>query len=148
MALLGGVLFVCTFNRVRSPMAAGLMRRLYGDAAPIDSCGLILGEDVDPFAAAVMAEIGVDLSDHSPKRLADVVGQGRYGTIVALSQDAWLKVETADPAAIALCWPTADPTEGDGSRDTRLEAYRMVRRSLEARIVEQFGAPLAATGGR
>ena len=63
-SLPGAVLFACNYNRVRSPMAEGLMRLIYGDRVYVDSCGLKAGEGVDPFAAAVMDELGVDISRH------------------------------------------------------------------------------------
>jgi protein-tyrosine-phosphatase len=132
------VLFVCTFNRVRSPMAAGLMRKLYGETVRVDSCGLAPGEEVDPLAAAVMAEIGVDLSDHEPKRLDDLLETGWPGAVVALSADAWQEGQGAG-GKDAINWPTPDPTESEGSRETRLEAYRLTLRDLESRILACFG---------
>ncbi len=135
------VLFVCTFNRVRSPMAAGLMRRLYGADVQVDSCGLEPGEDVDPLAAAVMAEVGVDLSEHLPKRLDDLIAEGRFGQVVALSDEAWGCVQGKINGSLALCWPTPDPTESEGSREMRLEAYRLTRQHLQALILDRFGPP-------
>jgi protein-tyrosine-phosphatase len=135
------VLFVCTFNRVRSPMAAGLVRRLYGDAVRAESCGLAPGEDVDPLAAAVMAEIGVDLSAHLPQRLENLIDEGEFDLIVALSADAWTHVGASIGGIAALHWPTPDPTEGEASREMRLEAFRLTRRELEARIIDRFGPP-------
>ena len=137
------VLFVCTFNRVRSPMAAGLMRRLYGAEVTVDSCGLEPGEEVDPLAAAVMAEIGVDLSEHMPKRLDDLIAEGRFGQVVALSEEAWGCVQARINGGVALSWPTPDPTESEGSRDMRLEAYRLTRQHLQALILDRFGPPEA-----
>ncbi len=132
------VLFVCTYNRVRSPMAAGLMRRLYGEAFRVDSCGLEAGEEVDPLAV-VMAEIGIDLTGHQPKRLDDLMADGRFEQVVALSEEAWLQVSGAADSAIS--WPIPDPAESEGSRESRLEAYRLTRQALQRRILEQFGAP-------
>ena len=49
----GAVLFACTANRVRSPMAEGLMRAFYGSQVFVDSCGVAPKEELDPFTAAV-----------------------------------------------------------------------------------------------
>jgi protein-tyrosine-phosphatase len=137
----GAVLFVCTYNRVRSPMAAGLVRRLYGDAVRVESCGLEPGGEVDPLAAAVMAEIGVDLSAHQSRRFDALKDEG-FDLLIALCEGAWPSVSAAaGPAAQAECWPTEDPTQGEGSRETRLEAYRLMRRALERRITDRFGLP-------
>ena len=132
------VLFVCTFNRVRSPMAAGLMRWLYGDKFNVNSCGLHAGEAVDPLAAVVMAEIGVDLAMHRPKRLDDLLGDKRFTEIVALSEEAWPRVEAVGDARVEH-WPISDPAESEGSRENRLEAYRLARQALQDRILEHFG---------
>ena len=66
------VLYVCSMNRVRSPMAAGLTRKLYGDALQVDSSGLHASEEVDMMAAVVMQEVGVDLLDHRPRPMEGV----------------------------------------------------------------------------
>lgn len=68
----GAVLFACNHNRVRSPMAEALMKLMFGDRVFVDSCGLRLDDDddPDPFAVAVMDELGADLSRHRSKTLA------------------------------------------------------------------------------
>ena len=66
----GAVLFTCNFNRVRSPMAEALMKLAYGTAIFVDSCGLKAdpGEiGMDPFAAVVLQELGIDPASHRPK---------------------------------------------------------------------------------
>ena len=136
------VLFVCNLNRVRSPMAAGLTRKLYGGAVVADSCGLQPGEAIDPMVVAVMQEIGVDLVEHQPRGLADFKAAA-FERIIALSHEAFARAQVfaAGSSAPVACWPTEDPTGGEGSRDMRLDAYRLVRRQLEARIIDQFGPP-------
>ena len=138
----GSVLYVCSLNRVRSPMAAGLTRRLYGDAMRVDSCGLQPSDEVDFMAASVMTEIGVDLSAHQPRSLADMPASS-FGLIVALSSEAWGAVQVLDrqDGPELAHWPVEDPTVGEGSRETRLETYRKVRRDLETRITQRFGPP-------
>ena len=85
----GAVLFACGLNRVRSPMAAGLMRRLHGARVFVDSCGLRADVDAlaDPFMLAVMDEVGVDLSGHEPKSFDDLVDDS-FDVIVSLSPEA------------------------------------------------------------
>src|SRR6202012_3105741 len=46
------VLYVCSMNRVRSPMAAALTRKLYGEAVAVESSGLRASDEVDPMAGA------------------------------------------------------------------------------------------------
>src|ERR1700730_11149316 len=59
------VLFACGLNSVRSPIAAGLFSQLFGRTIYVGSAGVRKGE-LDPFAVAVMAEIGVDIARHKP----------------------------------------------------------------------------------
>lgn len=141
------VLFACNFNAVRSPMAAGLMRSLYGTRVYVDCCGLRAGEETDPFAAEVMDEIGVDLSAHRPKTF-DELEDGSFDLVVSLTPQAQHRaVELARGNATDLeYWPTQDPTIESGSREQRLDAYRAVRDGLRTRILQRFGRP-ATFGG-
>jgi protein-tyrosine-phosphatase len=135
------VLYVCAMNRVRSPMAAALTRRLYGDALSVESSGLRASEAVDPMAAAVMQEIGEDLFDHRPRPM-DHIDPRAFSVVVALSADAWEAVRPlAEDGVEVDYWPVSDPTLEEGSREQRLEAYRQTRRELETRIAERFGPP-------
>jgi len=138
------VLFVCNLNRVRSPMAAGLMRRLYGEAIDAESCGLQPSAEIDPLVVAVMQEVGVDLGGHRPQSI-DNVAPSRFEVVVALSEEAWPSVEAAgaESDVEVVRWPTDDPTMTEGSRDVRLDAYRQTRRTLEAWIIDRFGLPPA-----
>jgi protein-tyrosine-phosphatase len=135
------VLYVCSMNKVRSPMAAGLTRRLYGEALPAESSGLRASDDVDAMAAGVMQEIGVDLSGHRPRPM-DEIDARAFSVVVALSADAWEVVRgLANQGVEVEFWPVSDPTLEEGSREQRLEAYRHTRQELEARITERFGPP-------
>ena len=59
------VLFACTQNVIRSPMAAAIMKHLYGHKVYVASAGVRPGE-TDPFIATVLDEIGIDLGKHRP----------------------------------------------------------------------------------
>lgn len=135
------VLYVCAMNKVRSPMAAGLTRKLYGDAFEVESSGLRASDEVDVMAAVVMQEVGVDLFDHAPRPMAEIDPAG-FSVIVALSADAWEAVKPLAAEGVEVdYWPVSDPTLEEGSREQRLEAYRQTRRELETRITARFGPP-------
>jgi protein-tyrosine-phosphatase len=146
-ALPGAVLFACNFNRVRSPMAEGLMKLMFGAQVYVDSCGLRLDDEEtpDPFVVAVMDELGVDVSRHRPKTF-DAVDDS-FDLVVSLTPEAQHRaVELARHNAVELeYWPTHDPTLTLGPRDAALAAYRETRDALAARIRERFGR--AATFG-
>ena len=69
MASRPSVLFVCIHNAGRSQMAAGFLRSLGGDAIEVRSAGSDPGEQVNPAAVEAMAEVGIDISDQTPKML-------------------------------------------------------------------------------
>jgi protein-tyrosine-phosphatase len=144
------VLFACNLNRVRSPMAEALLKRLVGDQVFVDSCGLRQPADpadesdpdaVDPFAQAVMAELGCDLAGHRAKTFEDLEDTS-FDLVVSLTPEAQHRaVEMARGRATEIeYWPVFDPTLAEGSRETRLAAYREVRDALAAKIAARFGA--------
>ena len=121
------MLFACGLNSVRSPIAAGLFAQMFGRAIYVGSAGVRKGE-LDPFAVAVMAEIGVDISRHKPitfEELDDLEGLN-FDLIVTLSPEAHHRaLELTRTSAVDVeYWPTADPTDIEGSREQRLDAYR------------------------
>jgi protein-tyrosine-phosphatase len=138
------VLFACTLNAVRSPMAEALLRRLHGRRIYVQSVGLRATE-IDPFAQIVMSEIGIDLSLHQGKTFAELENDS-FDLIVTLSPEAHHRaIELTRVMACAVeYWPTLDATSVEGSRSARLEAYRSVRDALSARIKQRF-PPVAAS---
>lgn len=140
------VLYSCTMNAVRSPMAEGIMKHYYGHRVYVDSVGVRLGEP-DAFVVAVMEEIGIDLSRHRPKTF-DQLEDTSYDLVISLSPDAQHRaVELTRTMACELeYWQTFDATVALGSRKTILDAYRGVRDSLHERILRRFSddAPPAA----
>jgi protein-tyrosine-phosphatase len=148
-ALPGAVLFACNFNRVRSAMAEGLMKLMYGTLVYVDSCGLRQDEETepDPFAVAVMDELGADLSRHRAKTFDDLEDDS-FDLVISLTPEAQHRaVEIARGHAVELAyWPTQDPTLVMGSREAVMDAYRQTRDALAARIRERFGKPVTFGG--
>jgi len=134
----GSVLFVCTMNAVRSPMAAALLRQIRGREIHVESAGVEAGA-LDPLAVEAMAEIGIALAHH-PHRFEDLE-DGCFDLIVALSPEAeqraldWSRTN----AAPVEHWRTADPTAVEGSPEQRRAAYRAVRDTLHRQIMARFG---------
>ena len=131
------ILFACNLNRVRSPMAAALAQSM---GLIADSCGLLAADEIDPFAAAVMAEIGADLTAHAPKAF-EAVPAGAFDLVVSLTPEAHRRAEanTTMGGPASEFWPIDDPTLASGSREQRLEAYRAVRQDLKRRLAARFG---------
>ena len=138
------VLFACGMNAVRSPMAASLLREMFGTNVYAGSAGVQKGE-LDFFAVAAMQEIGIDISRHKPmtfEELEDLEGLN-FDLIVTLSPPAHHKALelTRKVAAEVEYWPMVDPTVAEGNREQRLGAYREVRDELMARIRDRFARP-------
>ena len=134
------VLFACTLNAVRSPMAEAILKHLRGKTIYVDSVGLKPSE-TDGFAIAVMDELGFDISKHKPKTF-DQLEDSSFDLIVTLSPEAHHKaLEWSRHMATEVeYWPTFDATIVEGDRERRLEAYREVRDQLMKRIRERFPA--------
>ncbi|MBL8807897.1 MAG: arsenate reductase ArsC [Rhodospirillales bacterium] len=135
----GSVLFCCTLNSVRSPMAEGLAKRLLGTRIYVDSAG-VKREPVDPFVIAALDEIGVDIHRHKAKTI-DELHDSSFDVIVTLSPEAHHKA--LELTRIMACeveyWPTFDPALlVDGSREARLDGYRQLRDQLKDRILRRF----------
>ena len=134
----GAVLFACSQNSIRSPMAAGILRHLMGHRIFVESVGVRAGE-VSGFASAVMEEIGIDISDHEPKSFDELVDTS-FDIVISLSPEAHhtaLEL-TRTNSLDAIYWPTFDPADATGSREQILDAYRSVRDDLLKKIKQRF----------
>jgi protein-tyrosine-phosphatase len=143
------VLFACGLNSVRSPMAASMLQQMFPRALYVKSAGVRKGE-LDPFAVAVMAELGQDISGHKPttfEELDDWEGLN-FDLIITLSPEAHHKALelTRTLAADVEYWPTHDPTGAEGNREQKLQAYREVCDTLLLRIRRRFSKVAAASG--
>jgi protein-tyrosine-phosphatase len=134
------VLFACTHNAVRSPMAEGLLKHLFGHRIFVDSVGVRPG-NVDPFAVQVMDEIGIDLSRHRAKSFEELEDES-FDQVITLSPEAHHRAieMTRTMACDVILWNTFDPSIIEGSREVRLDAYRQVRDQLLQRIRRHFPA--------
>ncbi|MGS4987639.1 arsenate-mycothiol transferase ArsC [Roseibium sp. RP-7] len=132
------VLFACGMNSVRSPMAEALTAKLFPSQIYVRSAGVRSGK-VDPFVDAVMAEIGVDMSRHTPKTFEDLDESG-FDLVVTLAPEAHHKAldMTRTESVEVEYWPTLDPTLATGSREQILGEYRAVRDQLMMRIKKRL----------
>ncbi len=136
------ILFVCTENAIRSPMAAALYKNLYPNESYVQSAGIRAGEN-NLFMPVVMKELGSDLEDHKPQTLNELQ-DSLFDIIITLSPEAHHQAMelTRTMAVDVVYWPTMDPTLVDGNRDQRLDAFRACRDTLKNKILKQFGEPI------
>ncbi|HEX6101435.1 MAG TPA: arsenate reductase ArsC [Alphaproteobacteria bacterium] len=138
------VLFACTRNAIRSPMAEALLKHFHGARVYVQSVG-VRPAPIDPFAVAAMEEMGIDIARHRQRSFDDLEDDS-FDLVISLSPEAQHRaVEmTRHMACEVEFWNTFDPSLVEGSREVRLEAYREVRDALMRRILERF--PLQRTG--
>jgi protein-tyrosine-phosphatase len=132
------VLFACTFNAIRSPMAEAILKHHRGKMLYVDSVG-VRTQELDGFAVAVMEEIGIDISRHRAKTFDDLEDTS-FDLVISLSPEAQHKaVElTRTMDCEVEFWPVIDPGVVEGTREAQLEAYREVRDHLLRRILRRF----------
>ena len=128
------VLFVCVHNAGRSQMAAGWLRHLAGERIEVLSAGSAPGDRVNPVAIEAMAEVGIDISQHSPRVLA--VDDVR-------ASDAVITMGCGDacpvfPGKRYEDWALIDPA-GQG-----IETVRAVRDQIKVRVEALIEALLPA----
>jgi len=132
------VLFVCYLNSIRSPMAEGLAKSLFGDKIYVASCGQQTGE-LDDLMIAVMREKGIDMTSHQAKTLSDLADTS-FDVVIAFTEDAGkAAIATfADSDTKVEVWPTPDPTHGVLDVRAMMNNYRSVRDFIEGRLKKRF----------
>jgi protein-tyrosine-phosphatase len=134
----GSVLFACTMNAIRSPMAAAILKFFHGRRIYVDSVGVRAGEP-DPLVAEVLDEVGIVLKGHVTQEF-DQLEDDFFDVVVSLSPEAHHRaVEFMRDAAVEVdFWRMPDPSLVEGSRAQRLDAYRGLRDLLMDRIYRKF----------
>ena len=118
------LLFVCVKNSSRSQMAEALVKLSRANGFEPYSAGVQPGECVHPHAAAVMKEIGYDLSGHECKHVS---------VFSKMTFDFVAKMDVADlgdavKAKWIETWDVPDPAQGD------VVHFRAVRDLLADRV--------------
>lgn len=145
ISLPGAVLFACTHNMIRSPIAEGLMKSRFKSRVFVDSCGITAGT-ADGFVITVMAERGIDMQGHVPKSFDDL-DDDFIDLIICFSEESYeiAKQRSRWAACRVEYWPVYDASLASGNRDARLDAYRRVRDTIDDLIRQHF--PIAAETG-
>ena len=123
------VLFVCVKNAGKSQMAAGLMSKIAGDAVHVYSAGTKPGTAVNTLSAEVLSEVGVDITDQTPKPMDPRIVQD-VDVVVTLGREAHIEPV---PGTQFENWDTDEPSERgiDG-----IDRMRLVRDDIAARVAD------------
>ena len=139
------ILFCCDHNSVRSPMAEGIMKKLYGTGTYVQSVGVINDLEIDGFSIAVCDEIGVELSRHRSRSFDEMERWGddlsSFDLIVALSpasQRRALELTRLFHLTVEY-WPILDPTGIGETREMKLVSYRQTRDQILNKLREKWG---------
>ena len=124
-------------------MAAAILRHLANYRVYVRSAG-VHAAPTDPFAMAVMDEIGLDISDHVPVTISDLDDMS-FDLVITLAPEAHHQVLelTRTMAFDVEYWPTIDPSVAAGSREQVLDSYRTCRDQLVDRIIQRFSLTVA-----
>ena len=127
-----GILFMCVANSARSQIAEGWARELLGGGVRIQSAGT-RPAGVNPYAVEVMAEVGIDLTNHHSKSV-DTIDPGTVDTVITLCAEEVCPVFLGN--ARRLHWPIPDPASADPAltREQMLDRFRVARDQIRGRM--------------
>ncbi|MFV0430547.1 MAG: low molecular weight phosphatase family protein [Alphaproteobacteria bacterium] len=131
------ILFVCSYNSVRSPMAAALLSHLSHKPFYVQSAGIEL-KDIDGYAIAVLKEEGLDISHHQGQVLANIRDRN-FDKVIALSEAAYSAAQKwIGSYAIDLEYWNIDEPIYSPKREETLASFRHIRNELKTQIQKEI----------
>lgn len=132
------ILVLCTGNSCRSHLAEGILRAALGSSYRVASAGSNPAGYVHPLAIKVMAEIGLDISDHHSKHLDEFL-DGDVETVITVCGNAGQVCPVFPGQMNRHHWGFDDPAHATGSEDEQLLVFRRVRDEIR-RVFEAYAA--------
>jgi len=129
-----GVLILCTGNSARSQMAEGLLRHESGGRWEVHSAGTH-PTPVRPDAVAIMNELGIDISRQWSKSVNEFAGR-EFDFVITVCDHANAVCPVFPGDTRRLHWPFEDPAAVTGTAEAKLEAFRLVRDQIQAKVRE------------
>ncbi len=130
------VLFICSHNSARSQMAEGMLNFFAGERFTARSAGTE-PSTINPMAIRVMEEIGVDISGHRAKGLAEFAGS-TFDLVVTVCDAAKEACPFFPGARELIHHGFTDPSGARGAESERLEVFRLVRDQIREWLNETF----------
>ena len=127
------VLFLCTENACRSQMAEGLVNHYLAGEAKAFSAGVAPGK-VNPKAIRVMAELGIDISQHRSKPVSEFEGQ-EFDLVITVCDKAREQCPFFAGAGRMMHVSFTDPAQATGSETEILAGFRQVRDEIKEKIL-------------
>ncbi|MFN3946720.1 MAG: arsenate reductase ArsC [Aquificaceae bacterium] len=129
------IAFICTGNSARSQMAeafAKVVANHLNMKLEVYSAGSQPAKEVNPFAVEVMAEKGIDISNHKPKGL-EAIPYEEVDIVITLCDSA-RQTCPIFPAQRHIHWDLPDPAAFEGPIEAKREFFRKVRDDIEERV--------------
>lgn len=126
------VLILCTGNSARSQMAEGLLRHDGGDKFEAASAG-VEPSHVRPQAIEVMRELGIDISGHRSKSVAEFIGR-EFDYVITVCDNANERCPVFPGQTRHIHWGLDDPAAAEGDEAARLAVFRLVRDEIRTRL--------------
>jgi arsenate reductase (thioredoxin) len=133
------VLFLCTGNSARSQMAEGLLRHLAGDRFDVSSAGTH-SVGLNPGAVEAMGELGIDISPHRSKHMAEFIDMN-FHYVITVCDRARDSCPRWPHAATVVHWNFEDPAAAGGTPQERRGAFRTVRDQIRQHIEAFLAQP-------
>jgi arsenate reductase len=130
------LLFLCVANSARSQLAEGLARAMAPDAVAVHSAGSNPGR-LHPSAVQVLAEIGIDISQHHSKAISEIPSE-RIATVITLCAEEVCPIFPGEVEV--LHWPLPDPAAAANPEADLLEQFRETRDEIQTRLRRFFAA--------
>lgn len=139
------VLFLCGQNTARSQIAEAFLKDLGGKNFVAESAGLEAGPGVNPLAAEIMREIGIDIAGNEVTAVMDLFLDGRtYDYVIAVCNAAKAGQCPYFPGVHKrLHWPFDDIGNLEGTTEEQLSKARKVRDQIRG-AVERMVADILA----
>ncbi len=143
--LINSVLFCCDYNSVRSPMAEGIFKKLFGKKVFVQSAGIYDSLEIDGFTIRVCSEIKVELTRHQVKSLIDLEKQGgfvgSFDLVIALTSSSLKIIKGyAKFSSVGIeFWNIVEPFKDERAVEATLKSYRETRDIIYSRVNERFG---------
>lgn len=129
------VLFLCTGNSCRSQMAEGFLQYMAGDKFEVFSAG-VKPTQVNPLAIKVLAEVGIDISNHRSKSAMEFIGQ-KFDYVITVCDNAKQTCPMFPGRYEKIHWDLEDPAGALGSDDEKLVVFRKIRNQIK-KYIEKF----------
>lgn len=132
------VLILCTGNSCRSHMAEGILRHAAGDLFEVFSAGSKPAGYVHPKAIAALAELGIDISQHTSKHMNDFLGRDIH-TVITVCGNADQACPLFPGQVNRHHWGFVDPAHATGTEEEIMGVFRSVRDQIKL-VFEAYAA--------